>query len=292
MSEDASLAAAGQPAPQMAAPQPAEQTASGQVGGQTGQAPQPTVDPAIMRNAQAYAGARPIIDRLVQGGIKTPEQLDQLLGTASKFNTLNETLAKNNLNFDTLSQLLGTGGGQDPQADYQQQAGPIGLDQVRSVVGEELRSHSLRNEHNSNAAAEQQTVKSVLAELAGGDEKVGAVAQMLFKAKIADMDRFYPEGHPLADTAYRPLSEAEIKSIAGEVRQSLQELRGTQAVQNAQQALNGARQPSGGTLQTTAPNPQNDIPLYQNREALMALATQIGQETNARLSQQYPTPMR
>ena len=118
----------------------------------------------------------------------------------------------------------------------------------------------------------------------GGDDE--------FKAKIADMDRFYPEGHPLADTAYRPLSEAEIKSIAGEVRQSLQELRGTQAVQNAQQALNGARQPSGGTLQTTAPNPQNDIPLYQNREALMALATQIGQETNARLSQQYPTPMR
>jgi hypothetical protein len=290
MSDDASLAAAGQPAPQTAAPQPAEQTASGIGSGQTGAVNQPTIDPAVLRNAQAYAGARPIIDRLVQNGVKSPEQLDALFGTASKFNQLNETLTRNNMSVDTLVQMFGATAAPSQTAPQAPQASPIGLDEVRSVVSDELRSHNLRNEHNAHVAAEQQAMASALDEVASGDEKLKGVAQMLFKAKVADMDRFYPEGHPLAETAYRPLRSEEIKQIAAEVRQAMQDLRGTQAVQQAQQALNGARQPSGGALQTTPASQNNDVPLYQNRDALLAYVTQVAQQTQAQLSPR-PTPM-
>lgn len=290
MSDDASHAAAGQPALQTAAPQPAQQTASGDGSGQTGAVNQPAIDPAVMRNAQAYAGARPIIDRLVQNGVKSPEQLDALFGTVSKFNQLNDTLTKNNLTVDTLAAMFSGQPAAPNQAPPTQQSAPIGLDQVRSVVGEELRSHSLRNEHNANYAAEQQAMTAALDGLAGGDEKIKGIAKMLFNAKVSELDRFYPEGHPLAETAYRPLSAAEIKQVSDEVKAALQDLRGTQAVQQAQQALNAPRQPSGGALQTAPGSANNDVPIYQNREALMAYAQQIGQQTQAQLSR-YPTPM-
>lgn len=295
MSEEAGQQVAGQPVEQSAAPQPIGQTASVDSGAeQQGYTPDQVNE--WKRMAEQYQGARPMVESLVKSGIKTPDQLRSTLETYGQYRQFDETLKARGLDRNTLTTMFGGGQTQQPQGQQPQASSEnLSVDTIRQVVGDEIRSIHLKTQHDQSQASEQAAIQRAVSEIVGQDKSMEPHVARLVKAAMAESPAFYDEGHPLADTAFRPRSEQEVAQVAQEVRSMLSALRGGQAVQQAQQALYGAQpKPGGPALQNGQAGDQNpeNLPFYMlPREAQIAYATRISNETAQQLSQ-VPQPMR
>lgn len=294
MSEEAGQQMAGQPVESSAAPQPIGQQAGVDSGAVNNYTPEQVSE--WKRTAEQYQGARPMVEYLVKSGIKSPDQLRSTLDTYNEYRQFDETLKARGVDRNTLASMFGGGQAQQPQGQQPQASSEnLSVDTVRQVVGDEIRAFHLKSQHDQSQAAEQAAIQKAVSEIVGQDKSLEPHVARLVKAAMAESPAFYDEGHPLADTAFRPRSEQEVAQIAQEVRSVLSALRGGQAVQQAQQALNGAQPKPGGPAlqngQAGNPNPEN-LPFYMlPRETQLAMATQISNDTAQQLSR-VPQPMR
>ena len=99
----------------------------------------------------------------------------------------------------------------------------------------------------------------------------------------------YPDNHPLAQTAFKPLDADRVQAIAAEVKTTLDGIRGQQAVARAEAAM-AAVASGNGNLQTSGSTPETATPFYRKSEseqlaaAQQAMASAMQRVTNQPMS--------
>lgn len=298
MPDEASQGAAPQPVEQTAG-QPAQQTAGGDQGNQNGQqAQQPQYSPDDVakwqRGYEQYNGSRAILEQLGKAGIRSAEDFQAFASRAERYDNLSQTLGQHRLDPDTLTKMFSGGGGDEGQQENS--TGELTLDSVRQVVGDEIRSIELKRQHDQHQAAERSAMEKAIQGIVGDDNGIKDTASQLFKMavsnKIQSEPPLYPEGHPLANSAYRPLNQSEIGKIADDVKALLTSLRGQTAVSDANKALSGSPPASGQSPVSGGGGTDDNRPLFmRSKEERMPLVKQVFEQNRARLSN-VPQPMR
>ena len=205
----------------------------------------PQFDPAEIaswkRSHEMYTGARPILDVAIGSGAKTPQELQARLQAAADHKKLLDTLDQRGMTTEQLMSLLGPG---QPAQAASPQAGPEPLtrDSLMSLLDE-------RDAESTHTAAERDQERLVMeaAKRVAGDgasDEMVKMASALVRDQMSSNRLFYPAGHPLEATSYRPYGEKDIKSIESSARTMLDTAIGRNAVQQAEMAA----QPGAGRL--------------------------------------------
>lgn len=240
------------------------------------------------RQAEQYNGARPLIDTLVQSGVKTQEQLQSTLGLVSEYRQIDEQLTARGLDRNALRNLLS---GPQVQQQAQPPAQAVTPDVVAKVVAEQFQARDLQAAHTAGVQAESQAFTRAVDEIAAGaPPEFRKIAETLLRTELDNSAPLYPEGHPYAGKYLRPVDPQTVQTVASQVKSTLMALRGQQAVQQAQAAIAQVAT-GGGAFQTGAGQAQAEKPFYQRtaaeQEAIARQAMQaaMGKVTGQPVSQ-------
>lgn len=253
--------AAGQPeAPQAAA------TAPQSPGSQT-QSYDPNQVAQWKRQAEQYAGAKPLIDGLIQRGVKTPDDLQSKFGILSEYQELDSVLQQRGLDRSALRNLLsGPSGSQQPEQTGQSQT--LTEQDVARVVDNTLEARELRSSHNAAVQAEKSAVEKAVGDIAGANSpaEYRQVVETLLRSRLDQEAGMYPDNHPLSQSAFQPLTADRVQAIAAEVKTTMDAIRGQQAVARAEAAMAAAGATGGGNLQTSGSAPETATPFYRKSD--------------------------
>lgn len=206
-------------------------------------APQP-IDPTILRNAEAYKGARPLIDMLVQHNIKTPDDLQ-------RFIELDSVARERNLDIGQLTNVLR---GQQPQNQPQSQPEQdqfLTEDKLVSVLDQ----RDALSQFNSELTAMDTAVGTMRQEVAQAtgldpnDQTLNLIVNSLLDE--VQNQNLYPPHHALHQTKLKPLDGSQIAQAKEKAIQSITAFRGQHAIASAQESLRSIpAQPTGSGLQS------------------------------------------
>jgi len=207
-------------------------------------APQP-IDPTILRNAEAYKGARPLIDVLVQHDIKTPDDLQ-------RFIELDSVARERNLDIGQLTNVLRGQQPQDqPQGQAEQEQQFLTEDKLVSVLDQ----RDAMSQFNSELTAMDTAVGTMRQEVAQAtgldpnNETLNLIVNSLLDR--AQENNYYPERHALHQTKLKPLDSSQIAQAKDKAIQSITAFRGQHAIASAQDSLQSIpAQPTGSGLQS------------------------------------------
>ena len=275
---DETIQSAGQPAP--AAPQP--DNAAGSLTTQnapnpTGQ-PTPQFDPNQVnqwkRHAEQYQGVRPMVDTLLQSGIKTQEELSSTLNLISKYREIDSALGSKGIDHQTLLSLFGNGNPAPQQT--QQPAGGPSADDIAKIVRQEFHARDLVSEHQALVQSARQAESEAVASIAGqnASDEYRQTVNSLLKSVLDQQAELYPDGHPLADKSFKPFSAEQIRSASEQVKAMLNTLRGGTQISQADAAMLAAASGGSGRLDTGGAAQPNPTMLERSEDAQRAAAEQ------------------
>lgn len=241
-------AGSGSVAPAAPSPEPAGQPTEPTATPTPEPAAQPQIDPqeyaAIKRNADAYRGARPLIDKLVQHNIKSEADLQRFL-------ELDEVARERNLDINQLTSVLR---GQQPKPESQTQ----GQEQqflTKDDLVSTLDQRDAMSQFSSELSAMDSAAESMRREVAEatGVKADDPVFSKVVSAMLNDaQDRnYYPPDHALHNDRLKPLDASQIAQIKQQAIESITAFRGQQAVASANSALASIpTQPSGNGMES------------------------------------------
>jgi hypothetical protein len=242
------------PATEASAPAPAAPVSSAPEAGRPAEAPatttpeptaQPQFDPNQVsqwkRDAERYAGDRPLVDAAISAGFKTPESFQ----TAAQLQAI-----ANERGLD-LNQLASVLQGKQPAQEQPQEQKFLTPDDLVSVLDQ----RDANAAHTSAAAAMEaamSTTRNEIAQAVGidaNDPNLALIVESLENKALEN--NLYPEGHPLRDSKLKPLDASQYAQIKEQAIKTFAAIRGQQAVANANTALASVpTQPSGNGLQS------------------------------------------
>lgn len=172
----------------------------------------------IERLTRQINGDKPFVETWRKYGINSAEQLDQALQSHQRVNQLREQgFDINTIKFD-----------QPQQAQAQQP------DDMKSLVNESVREalggferERAEHEHEAGNTAAYAKLQSFAKDIAGDNQSlflplVNQAATEFYKSN----GRRYPDYHPLHDTQYQPLTDAEIEQVKEIALRKFDTLRG------------------------------------------------------------------
>lgn len=174
----------------------------------------------LSRHSEQFRGAAPLINRLVERGVKSPEDFDRVWQTNERVNSLG-------LDIDQLGKAFGREETQEPQ----QAQNPFDPEQIRSLVRESLGSEMRVHEHQKAVQSEGRLFEQAAKEIAGVDASPGrleAAKRLLMAEARGDSARLYDDGHPLASQEFRPHDEQSLQAVKQKVGAQFKELLGAE----------------------------------------------------------------
>lgn len=271
---------APQPAPVVVSPPGAP--AAGQPGNaaqsQTQQSdPNPAYTPEQVqqwqRAANQYKGAEPLIQSLVQAGVKTPDELNAVLQARSHQSELDQMLQSRGMTRDGLFGLLG---GTPVQQDAQQSSTSLTREDVARVVSESLANRDIVQGHQRAETQEASAIQQAISGIAGqgSTPEFKALVESLVSFEVERARPLYHQGHPLYESALQPLAPGQIEGIVAKIRPMLDSARGNQALAQAQAAIAQVPNPSGGQFQAQPGAASAPVPFMSQDESVKRAAAQ------------------
>lgn len=223
----------------------------------------------LSRQAANYKGAAPMIQKLVDSGYKTPEDIDRIVGQFKKLQDLG-------LDADQLAMAFGGQREPEPAPDLGKGFDPNEISNLVSTkVAETLQHREVLGQHKSAFEKQTQSIEQAAREIAGenaSESKIEA-AKRLIRDEIRSEPLFYDEGHPLADQEYRPYGDSEFAKVKEKVGSMFRELSGAQVREAAKRGVPtpGQADIAGDVSASTNGKQNRDSIFDMDRDQLTAL---------------------
>lgn len=173
----------------------------------------------MSRHSEQYRGAAPLISRLVERGVKSPEDFDRVWQRNKQIEDLGIDLDQFGKAFNR------------EEPGQEQQASPFDPEQIRSVVRDSFTEQMKIHEHEQLARSESRLMEQAAKEIAGENAsaaRLNAVKQLLLAEARGESAILYDDGHPLASSQFRPHDERSIAAVKQKVGAQFKELLGAQ----------------------------------------------------------------
>lgn len=195
---------------------------------------------AFKRIEQGYKGQTPILSKLGELGLKSPEDIERFGKTYGR-------MRESGIDPDRMFP--------EREPERRQEASPnLDINSLRDQIMADLRRETATESHQAATQRERGMIGGLVTKLVGEskDEDLKFLTRAIVNEAVSHASSLYPEGHALAGQL-KPLSQDEFREIESAVEKRWQSFRGKQIADIAAGSKNAKPAPGPGPQGTATP---------------------------------------